>query len=45
VGHAEKKFRGFGDLMRKAPYLSCAVLLVLAGYMAWHGWSGLAGGH
>jgi nickel/cobalt exporter len=38
VHHAQKKFRGFGELMRKAPYLSCAVLLVLAAYMAWHGW-------
>ena len=41
VQHAQKKFRGFGELMRKAPYLSCAVLLVLASYMAWHGWTGL----
>jgi nickel/cobalt exporter len=45
VGRAEKKFRGFGDLMRKAPYFSCALLLLLAGYMAWQGWSGLAGHH
>ena len=42
VQHAQKKFRGFGELMRKAPYLSCAVLLVLASYMAWQGWHGLA---
>ena len=42
VGHAEKKFRGFGSAMRKAPYLSCALLLTLAGYMAWQGWHGLA---
>jgi nickel/cobalt exporter len=34
VGHAEKKFRGFGNLMRRAPYLSCALLLTLATYMA-----------
>ena len=45
VGHAEKKFSGFGNLMRKAPYLSCAMLLALAGYMAWHGWQGLGGHH
>jgi len=43
VGHAEKKFRGFGNVMRKAPYLSCALLLTLASYMAWQGWHGLAG--
>lgn len=42
VGHAEKRFGGFGDLMRKAPYLSCALLVVLASYMFWQGWHGLA---
>ena len=45
VGRAEKKFTGFGNLMRKAPYLSCALLLTLAGYMAWHGWHGLGAHH
>src|SRR6266581_4108673 len=25
VGHAEKKFTGFSDAMRKAPYLSCVL--------------------
>ena len=42
VGHAEKQFGGFGNAMRKAPYLSCALLLTLASYMAWQGWRGLA---
>jgi len=42
VGRAEKKFRGFGNLMRKAPYLSFALLLTLASFMAWQGWHGLA---
>jgi nickel/cobalt exporter len=41
VHHAERKFRGFGEIMRKAPYLSCAVLLVLAFYLGWQGWHGL----
>lgn len=41
VRHAEKKFTGFGNLMRKAPYFSCALLLTLASYMAWQGWHGL----
>ena len=41
VGHAEKKFSGFGDLMRKAPYFSCALLVLLASYMAWQGFSAL----
>ena len=45
VGHAEKKFSGFENVMRKAPYLSCALLLTLASYMAWQGWQGLAGHH
>ncbi len=42
VQHAEKKFTGLGNLMRRAPYFSCALLLALASYMAWHGWQGLA---
>lgn len=41
VRHAEKHFRGFGEIMRRAPYVSCALLVVLATYMAWHGWSQL----
>jgi nickel/cobalt exporter len=45
VGHAEKKFSGFGNAMRKAPYLSCALLLILASYMAWQGWHGLPAHH
>ena len=45
VQHAEKKFTGFGNLMRRAPYLSCALLLTLASYMAWQGWHGLQGHH
>jgi len=27
--------------MRRAPYVSCVLLVFLAGYMAWHGWHGL----
>ena len=41
VRHAEKRFRGFGELMRRAPYVSCVLLIALAAYMAWHGWHGL----
>ncbi len=41
VQHAQKRFRGFGETMRRAPYVSCALLVVLALYMAWHGWQGL----
>lgn len=46
VGHAQKKFRGFGEAMRKAPYVSFALLVLLACYMAWQGFRGLhAVGH
>jgi nickel/cobalt exporter len=41
VRHAQRKFRGFGEAMRRAPYISCAVLVILAAYMGWHGWRGL----
>jgi len=41
VRHAEKKFSGFGELMRRAPYVSCVLLVLLATYMGWHGWHGL----
>ncbi len=41
VQHAQRKFRGFGEIVRRAPYVSCAVLLALATAMAWHGWQGL----
>lgn len=43
VQHAQKRFRGFGEAMRRAPYFSCALLIIIASYMAWHGWRGLAG--
>jgi nickel/cobalt exporter len=42
VQHAQRKFRGFGEAMRRAPYVSCALLVVLALYMAVHGWRGFA---
>jgi len=37
VQHAQKRFRGFGEAMRRAPYVSCALLVILALYMAIHG--------
>ncbi len=45
VQHAQKRFSGFGEWMRKAPYISCALLTLLAAYMAYAGWHGLAHGH
>ena len=41
VQHAQKRFRGFGEAMRRAPYVSCVLLVILASYMAWHGWKTL----
>lgn len=38
IRHAEKRFSGFGEAMRRAPYVSCILLLIIASYMAWHGW-------
>ena len=38
VQHAQKRFSGFSEVMRRAPYVSCILLVVLASYMAWHGW-------
>ena len=43
VHHAERRFSGFGEWMRRAPYISCALLVLLAGFMFWQGWSGLHG--
>ncbi len=45
VQHAEKRFSGFGEAMRKAPYVSCVLLTLLALYMVWSGWQGLAHPH
>ncbi|RYD35626.1 MAG: hypothetical protein EOP86_08010 [Verrucomicrobiaceae bacterium] len=45
VHHARKRFTGFGEWMRRAPFISCAMLVLLAGYMAWSGWQGLHGHH
>lgn len=41
VQKAQKRFSGFGEAMRKAPYISCALLTLLALYMAWSGWHAL----
>lgn len=45
VQHAEKRFSGFGDAMRKAPYVSCVLLTLLAAYMGYQGWHGLTVPH
>lgn len=43
VQKAHKRFTGFSEVMRKAPYISCVLLVLLAAYMAWTGWLGLHG--
>ncbi len=41
VHHAEKRFRGFGDFLRRAPYFSVAILLLLAGYIGFQALRGM----
>jgi len=41
VRHAARYWSGFGELAQRAPYLSGALMLIVGGYMAWHGASGL----
>jgi nickel/cobalt exporter len=43
VHHAERRFKGFGEMMRRAPYISCVLMVLIAAYMAWHGWKTLPG--
>jgi nickel/cobalt exporter len=30
VQHAHRRFKGFGDAMRRAPYVSCVLLVIIA---------------
>ncbi len=36
--HAEKRFGGFGQIARKLPYLSSAILALMALYIGFQGW-------
>ncbi len=38
VRQVSKRFRGFGEIARKAPYLSGALILCVGLYVAWRGW-------
>jgi nickel/cobalt transporter (NicO) family protein len=42
--HAEKRFSGFGKVARKLPYLSSAILALMALYIGFQGWWHLASG-
>lgn len=41
VRYATKRYSWFGSFVRKAPYFSSALILLIGVYMAIHGWSGL----
>jgi len=41
VRQVSKRWRGFGEIVRKAPYASGAVILVVGLYVAFHGWMAL----
>jgi nickel/cobalt transporter (NicO) family protein len=41
VHHAERRFSGFGEIMRKAPYFSVIILLLLACYIGFQALRGL----
>lgn len=38
VGHASKRFSGFGNFARKAPYASSAILACIGLLIGWQGW-------
>jgi len=41
VKHVYKRFHGFGEIVRKAPYISGALILVIGLYLGISGWSHL----
>lgn len=43
TNHASRKLKGYSEWMRRAPYISCVLLVLLAAFMAWQGWQGLHG--
>lgn len=43
--HAERRFAGFGKIARKLPYLSSAILAVMALFIGLQGWWHLSSGH
>lgn len=42
VKHIASRWKGFGGFARRAPYASALLMLVIALYMAYSGWAGLA---
>lgn len=43
VKHVSKRFSGFGEIVRKAPYVSGAVILLIGLYLGISGWTHLPG--
>lgn len=43
VRHVERRFSGFGDVVRKAPYASGALILLIGLYLGYSGWTHLPG--
>jgi nickel/cobalt exporter len=41
VRHASTRYKWFGNFVRKAPYFSSGLILIIGIYMAFHGWHGL----
>jgi nickel/cobalt exporter len=41
VKHASQRWRGFGEIARKAPYFSSALIILVGLYVGYHGWMGL----
>ena len=41
VRHASTRYKWFGNFVRRAPYFSSALILIIGIYMAFHGWHGL----
>jgi len=43
VRHVSRRFSWFGAVARRAPYLSSALIILVAFYVGYQGWAGLAG--
>lgn len=43
VKHVSKRWSGFGELARKAPYVSGALIMLVGLYVGYQGWLGLTG--
>ena len=41
VRHVSRRWRGFADIARRAPYFSSALIAIVGVYMMFHGYSGL----